>query len=66
MAFVHEMLAVSAQLCKEIVASHGGCRLSTNSGEYQTTKHLHFYIHSGTRLRDEHGTAITPQSGENV
>lgn len=54
----HEMLTVAAELCRRIAAEYGGCRLSTNSGDYQTTKHLHFYIHYGARLRDEDGTPL--------
>src|ERR1700709_256179 len=42
---VKEMLPPAPDLCRRITAEHGGCRLSTNSGDYQTTKHLHFYIH---------------------
>jgi len=59
---VHEMLTLAAELCRDVTAEHGGCRLSTNSGEYQTTKHLHFYIHSGPRLRDEQGAPIAAQA----
>jgi histidine triad (HIT) family protein len=57
---VHEMLALAAGLCRRVTEEHGGCRLSSNNGDYQTTKHLHFYIHSGARLRDEHGAPIAP------
>jgi len=56
---VHEMLTVAAELCRRVTNEHGGCRLSTNSGDYQTTRHLHFYLHSGPRLRDERGTLVT-------
>lgn len=31
----------------------GGCRVSSNVGNYQTTKHLHWYVHSGKRVRNE-------------
>jgi histidine triad (HIT) family protein len=58
---VHEMLTLAAELCRRITEEYGGCRLSTNSGDCQTTKHLHFYIHHGPRLRDENGTSVTPQ-----
>jgi histidine triad (HIT) family protein len=58
---VQEMLTVAADLCRQVVAEHGGCRLSTNCGDYQSNKHLHFYIHHGRRLRDEQGTPIPPQ-----
>lgn len=37
---------------------HGGCRISSNIGSYQTTKHLHWYAHWGKRLRTEDGTII--------
>lgn len=34
----------------------GGCRISSNVGSYQTTKHLHWYVHFGERLRNEDGS----------
>jgi histidine triad (HIT) family protein len=55
---VHELLAVAADLCKQVTQEHGGCRLSSNCGDHQSTKHLHFYIHSGARLRDVQGNPI--------
>jgi histidine triad (HIT) family protein len=58
----HELLTVATELCRRVTAEHGGCRLSTNSGDYQTTKHLHFYIHYGPRLRDEDGAPVTQPS----
>lgn len=57
-----EMLAVAADLCRQVTEQHGGCRLSTNVGDYQTTKHLHFYIHHGPRLRAEDGTLISMET----
>jgi len=33
----------------------GGCRISSNVGDYQTSKHLHWYVHQGKRLRGEDG-----------
>ena len=36
----------------------GGCRVSSNVGNYQTTKHLHWYVHSGNRIRHEDGSPI--------
>ena len=59
---VHEMLTVAAELCRRVTDEHRGCRLSTNSGDHQSTRHLHFYIHSGQRLRDEHGVPIPQPS----
>ncbi|MEK7355869.1 MAG: HIT domain-containing protein [Bdellovibrionota bacterium] len=53
-----EMMTVSAAICRQLELQFGGCRLSTNVGDYQTTKHLHFYIHCGRRLRNEDGSAV--------
>ena len=38
--------------------NYGGCRISSNIGNYQSTKHLHWYIHYGLRLRAENGDHI--------
>ena len=32
---------------------YGGCRVSSNIGSYQTSKHLHWYVHSGKRINEE-------------
>ena len=34
----------------------GGCRISSNVGNYQTSKHLHWYVHHGKRLVEESET----------
>ena len=34
----------------------GGCRVSSNVGDYQTSKHLHWYVHQGKRIRAHDGT----------
>jgi histidine triad (HIT) family protein len=51
------MIAV-AKVASHIQATHGGCRVSTNVGDFQSTKHLHWYIHSGKRMRDESGKLL--------
>lgn len=35
--------------------NYGGCQVVSNVGSCQTTKHLHFYVHAGKRLRDSDG-----------
>ena len=61
--------AIDAELAKDfLMAIHhttsklekqtGGCRVSSNVGNYQTSKHLHWYVHAGKRLRNEDGTII--------
>lgn len=53
-----QMLALASRICSDLQERFGGCRLSTNVGDFQSTKHLHFYIHSGERLRNEDGSPI--------
>ncbi len=45
-----EMLTVIKQIAAQVVAEHGGCRVITNLGKYQDSKHLHWHIGSGTPL----------------
>jgi len=46
-----EMIAVIRQIAARVVAEHGACRVLTNLGEYQDSKHLHWHINSGEPLR---------------
>ena len=43
---------------KQFEDKYGGCRISSNVGNYQTTKHLHWYVYYGKRLRSENGDSI--------
>lgn len=43
---------------KQLEEDYGGCRVSSNVGDYQSTKHLHWYVHHGKRLRTENGERI--------
>ena len=52
--FIIVINRVASMLEKEF----GGCRVSSNIGNYQTTNHLHWYVHSGKRLRNEDGAQI--------
>ena len=36
----------------------GACRISSNVGQYQSTKHLHWYVHYGNRIRTESGEKV--------
>ena len=38
---------------KMLEDKYGGCRISSNVGNYQTSKHLHWYVHQGKRLVPE-------------
>jgi histidine triad (HIT) family protein len=46
-----ELLSVVQQVAGPIVAQHGACRVLTNLGEYQESKHLHWHVCAGDPLR---------------
>ena len=52
--FITALHRVASMLEKE----NGGCRISSNVGDYQSTKHLHWYVHSGERLRNQDGSEV--------
>lgn len=62
---VLEINQVLADLTADVEVSHGGCRVSTNVGTYQSSRHVHWYIHAGKRLRNENGETIKTKSGKN-
>lgn len=45
-----ELLAVIREVATKIVAQHGACRVLTNLGEYQESKHLHWHVCAGEPL----------------
>lgn len=46
-----EMLDVIKHVASGVVAEHGACRVLTNLGQYQDSKHLHWHVASGEPLR---------------
>ena len=46
-----EMLCVVREVATEVVTNHGACRILTNLGNYQDSKHLHWHVNSGDPLR---------------
>ena len=42
-----EMLNVVREVAQEVLAEHGACRVLTNLGRYQDSKHLHWHVSSG-------------------
>lgn len=46
-----KLLAVVRRIAANIESEHGACRVLTNLGEYQDSKHLHFHVNSGEPLR---------------
>ena len=47
MDLVHKVLAVVREIAAEVEQEHGACRILTNLGTYQDSKHLHFHVASG-------------------
>ncbi len=46
-----ELLAVVQEVAKQVTDENGSCRVLTNLGEYQDSKHLHVHVSSGQPLR---------------
>lgn len=45
-----EMIAAIKDVAVQILAEHGGCRVLTNLGSYQDSKHLHWHVNFGEPL----------------
>ena len=50
-SLLHEVLAVVRRVADQVTREHGACRVLTNLGGYQDSKHLHFHVNSGEPLR---------------
>ncbi len=46
-----EMMTVVREIAAQVVAEHGACRIVTNLGDYQDSKHLHWHIGSGQPIK---------------
>jgi histidine triad (HIT) family protein len=47
-----ELLAVVRRVAAQVVPEQGACRILTNLGAYQDSKHLHWHVSAGEPLRD--------------
>jgi histidine triad (HIT) family protein len=47
-SIVHKLLEVVRDVAAEVEARYGACRVATNLGTYQDSKHLHFHIGYGS------------------
>jgi histidine triad (HIT) family protein len=50
-ALLHKVLTVVRRVAEQVTREHGACRVLTNLGRYQDSKHLHFHVNSGDPLR---------------
>jgi len=48
-----ELFRVIKQVAHQVVQERGACRILTNLGQYQDSKHLHWHINSGEPLNKE-------------
>jgi len=46
-----ELMDVVKKVAAQVQAEHGACRVLTNLGKYQDSKHLHFHVFYGEPLR---------------
>lgn len=47
-----ELLSVVKKAASQVTAEHGACRVLTNLGSYQDSKHLHWHVSFGKALRE--------------
>ena len=52
-SLLHEILGVVREVAAQVELEHGACRVLTNLGRYQDSKHLHFHVFSGEPLSPE-------------
>jgi histidine triad (HIT) family protein len=52
-ALLYKVLAVVRRVAEQVTREHGACRVLTNLGRYQDSKHLHFHVNVGAPLREE-------------
>lgn len=46
-----ELMRIARKIAGDFIASYGACRVYTNLGDYQSSKHLHWHIGCGRQLR---------------
>ena len=46
-----ELFDVIKRVAGDVTAQKGAARVLTNLGEYQDSKHLHFHVYSGDKIR---------------
>jgi histidine triad (HIT) family protein len=47
-----EIFGVIKEIATLMNNKFGACTVSTNIGEYQNNKHMHWHVHYGNRIRD--------------
>jgi histidine triad (HIT) family protein len=52
-ALLLELIEVIREVAAEVVAREGACRVLTNLGHYQDSKHLHWHVSAGEPLKPD-------------
>ncbi|MDP4147601.1 MAG: HIT domain-containing protein [Bacillota bacterium] len=52
MEIMMEVFGVIKEVATKMNMKYGACSVSTNIGEYQSNKHMHWHVHYGNRIRD--------------
>lgn len=55
---LQDVFHVIRQLASQLNENYGACTVSTNIGDYQSNKHMHWHIHFGKKVRDEQGRKL--------
>ena len=50
-ALLADLMVVVQRVAADMLERQGACRVLTNLGEYQDSKHLHFHVAAGDPLR---------------
>lgn len=59
-----DVLQVVKQVASKLEKDYGACTISTNIGNYQSNKHMHWHVHFGSRIRDEQGRLLQDQKAK--
>jgi histidine triad (HIT) family protein len=51
-SLLRELIAVVRAVAETVVAEQGACRVLTNLGKYQDSKHLHWHVSFGKPISD--------------
>lgn len=52
-ALLVDLLATVRAVAADVLARHGACRVLTNLGTYQDSRHLHWHVSAGDALRGD-------------
>ncbi|MCM3121885.1 MULTISPECIES: HIT domain-containing protein [unclassified Mesobacillus] len=61
---LEDVLQVVREVAARLEKEYGACTISTNAGNYQSNKHMHWHVHFGARVRDEKGRLLNGITSE--